>query len=748
MLVSGGAAEPMVWSNENADNVLLEWETAVMAGQKNICVPQPVFINDNLKGIKGLDDASKFLKSENCPKLRPNKPDAHKWAASKTLYEVKQIQGVQLDVNEVSWSIPDLIKALQTYAPLQMKAAANQCATEASFFQQFPDTSFDSTEFDIKFLSSFDLKELFGSEKEKKHGILEYRKSLKNLSVSFRTNPRMSRNSMEILTHGLKQNYSFLKNINLSGANLADKQTWNLLTAALKVNDQLETLNLTDNDLTGLHDLYKAIKNHNSITSCRVGSNFGFESTSLLRDGIQPSTYYLDMDAASLLLLTELWEYGKPDLELIVFSYININVKEEDVPDSLGLLLGKLPGLKTIEIQSEALIGALTTCIVNSASITEITIALSETAKPATKKKSGTAAGGKAKDSGSNKIEKKQSQPWMKPLCDALVCRGKELAKQAALKTAAAEAEVRNAAAAEHEHGATSEHEISLTESVEQVKLEEAEEGEEESDDECGSEDNNIIEDHKLSLTFNNLGLTDQDVSLLANAFRKMKNGLGYLIMDENEISAVGFSSLLKVFTNACTVDGLSLDGNNIGPGCAKDLHKFAREATGLSGLYLARNPLGDAAVKMLFEGLALNEKPTIERLSLQQTNIADNAARAISTAIEELSALDMLDLSKNDFTSNGFVALAPGLNSNKSLKTLTLSDMPMDAESVDAFVEALKNPEDRTLENLDVSRCQLGDASAAKILNLSSKDFLIDMLCECVCNCSIDLNTHIHTLL
>ncbi|KAI8831227.1 hypothetical protein BJ741DRAFT_617818 [Chytriomyces cf. hyalinus JEL632] len=133
-----------------------------------------------------------------------------------------------------------------------------------------------------------------------------------------------------------------------------------------------------------------------------MGSNAGFEATSLLRDGIEPNTYYTDMDAYSLLLLTELWEYGKPRMEMIVFAYNNTNVKEEDVPDSLGLLLGKLPGLKSIEIQSEALIGALTTCIVNSDTITDISIGLAESAKPA-KKKSGS-AGANVKDSGSNKI--------------------------------------------------------------------------------------------------------------------------------------------------------------------------------------------------------------------------------------------------------------------------------------------------------------------------------------------------------
>ncbi|KAJ3380646.1 membrane-bound alpha-1,6- mannosyltransferase Initiation-specific [Chytriomyces hyalinus] len=50
-----------------------------------------------------------------------------------------------------------------------------------------------------------------------------------------------------------------------------------------------------------------------------------------------------------------------------------------------------------------------------------------------------------------------------------------------------------------------------------------------------------------------------------------------------------------------------------------------------------------------------------------------------------------------------------------------------MNEESVDAFVEALK-AEDRTLEHFDVSRCQLGDSLAAKVLNLSTKEFSVDV--------------------
>ncbi|KAI8607535.1 hypothetical protein BC830DRAFT_121825 [Chytriomyces sp. MP71] len=221
MLVSAGVTENMVWSGENTDNVLLEWETAVMAGQKGICVPQPVFINevsktDAMHTVKGLDAVSAFIKSDKCPKVRPNLEDSHKWSADQTLREVKQLQGVNLDVNEVSWVIPDLIKALQTFLPLKMKNAALQCATEASFFKYFhPQINFDDTAYDISFLTSNDLKEVFGYKEEDKKSILEYREKLESLVLTFQTTPRVSTRSMRVLSEGLKKNYSFLQDLTL-----------------------------------------------------------------------------------------------------------------------------------------------------------------------------------------------------------------------------------------------------------------------------------------------------------------------------------------------------------------------------------------------------------------------------------------------------------------------------------------------------------------------------------------------------
>ncbi|KAJ3005399.1 UNVERIFIED_CONTAM: hypothetical protein HDU68_004629 [Siphonaria sp. JEL0065] len=61
MLVSPGAIEGMTKSNQFGDNVLLEWETAAMAGQRSICVPQPV----NDIGPACATDISKVLTMPN-----------------------------------------------------------------------------------------------------------------------------------------------------------------------------------------------------------------------------------------------------------------------------------------------------------------------------------------------------------------------------------------------------------------------------------------------------------------------------------------------------------------------------------------------------------------------------------------------------------------------------------------------------------------------------------------------------------
>ncbi|KAJ3066838.1 hypothetical protein HDU98_009903 [Podochytrium sp. JEL0797] len=218
MLMSPGTLEGFQSSNARMDNVLLEWETAILAARKYLCVAQPVFISDSAKHINALD-INNYIRSDECPKLQPGGTKTQQLSAFTTLSAAMNLQGVPLDVSEVSWTIPDLIKALQTFSPLQSKEAAELCEIEASFKKYFP-------------------TEVFGYPWEHKKGFLDARK-LTDLKLSFKKFPSMSKLSMEVLAHGLSQDFSFLSELNLKCVNIEKKSTWNLLASALTVNKSL-----------------------------------------------------------------------------------------------------------------------------------------------------------------------------------------------------------------------------------------------------------------------------------------------------------------------------------------------------------------------------------------------------------------------------------------------------------------------------------------------------------------------------
>ncbi|KAJ3058776.1 hypothetical protein HDU99_006656, partial [Rhizoclosmatium hyalinum] len=315
------------------------------------------FINDPSKPQQAIDAVSAFKSSPLCPKRRPasSQETTHKWSAFTTLSAISQLQGIQLDTTQVAWSIPDLIKALQTFTPLKVAAAAAQCATEASFFKYFPDQKIDATEFKLDFLTSNDLKEVFGEPKERKDGILKYRENLDRLTLSWRKIPVMSHASMRILTEGLKQNHPFL-------------------TPEPPRRQLLQKLDLSENDITDLPDLHVALRDHPSLSNVLVGT--GFDPMHFLKSGNRiTNAVFGSVDTPTLKLITQLWEYGTPEIESLTINDSESNLlTAHDVPVELGTMLAKLPGLECIQIGSASLIDALTVCVAGNASVHDLKI--------------------------------------------------------------------------------------------------------------------------------------------------------------------------------------------------------------------------------------------------------------------------------------------------------------------------------------------------------------------------------------
>ncbi|KAJ3025925.1 UNVERIFIED_CONTAM: NACHT, LRR and PYD domains-containing protein 14 [Siphonaria sp. JEL0065] len=667
MLASPGAMEGMKKSNKYADNVLLEWETAVMAGQKGICVPQPVFINNAKLNIRAIDAILKFKGSDECPKLRPELEDAHKHSAFTTLSAIMQLQGVQLDVAEVSWSIPDMIAALQTFSPLQMAYAAKRCAAEASFFNYYPDQKFDSTAFDLEFLTSNDLKEVFGYTKPEKDGILQHReKELKELRLSFRKSPSLSNTSMTILSAGLKQNFEFFTHINLKGSNVRNRTaSWNLFAEGLKENSTLLWLDLSDNDICGIPALHEAIRDHKSLTNVLVGS--GFDPLPLVRGHNLSFGQFYKCTGPSLKLIVELCKLGNPVIDDLQFYDENNSLGDDAVPAELGSFLAEFTGMTRLTVGSSTptLLDALVTCVrenpvlrniqvIGKGNFNQIQKKSDQKQKKADKEKRGiNSVGGK----------KKQALPWVKALCAALEAR----------------------------------------EQSEKSKI--------------------------WYFELNQVGLGDEDFMLLGNVLPKMTE-MGFLVLDGNSMSTLSASTIFKAISSVgpdSKLSTISLEKNDIGPGCAADIYRLITRCPNLTSLRIGENPLGDEGVISICEAISTNPQLAQSPLSLRKTNMLDAGAQAVSKMLQNQNVkISELDISENDITNVGVAALGDALKSQLCLTSLTMNGLNCGPDGFTSFFDALKRP-DCPITRLDVSGCDLGDAGTFLLLDaIGNKESLI----------------------
>ncbi|KAI9347589.1 hypothetical protein BDR26DRAFT_854346 [Obelidium mucronatum] len=656
LLVSAGAMEGMKRSHSSPDNVLLEWETAVMAGHKSICVPQPVFINDAAQNVKAIDSVFKFKSSNDCPKVRPGKEGAHKLSAFTTLSSVMQLQGIQLDVSEVSWSIPDLIKALQTFSPLKMAAAARQCAAEASFFRYNPDQAFDSVDFDLEFLTSNDLRQVFGG-KGAEDGILKYRDNLKNLALSFRKSPSISHSSMIILAEGLKKDFFFFTQINLKGANLRDKTTWNLLAEGLAENTTLRFMNLSENDITGVPALHKAIRDHPSLEYVLVGH--GFDPMPLLKGNKKPA--YVEFPrctATSLKLFAELWEYGTPAIDSL---YLNddrgLSMKDQVVPPEFCSWLAKLSGLAYFALQTTcpSFMDALICCVKENPTVEEIWFNRNGGTTDKDDEKQFEMMG-KSKALKKNK-GKRQAQPWFRALCSALRERGKSSSKAKIFSL-----NILNAGLSDEDFSLLPDVLFEMGPYLEVLTLE------------------------------NNLLSTISATSIF------------------KAVSRVGEASMLYKF---------SLKNNDIGPSCASEICNVLRNCPKLDDFDISENPLGDEAITSICQGLSNCTKSNLNTLSVAKTNMRDSGLFAITAMLlkshddDGQVPITYLNVSDNEITSEGVAALGNALKDSRSkITTLDMTDLDCGPDGFQSFAEALKKP-DSVLTYLDVTRCNLGDVGA-----------------------------------
>ncbi|TMW60910.1 hypothetical protein Poli38472_000952 [Pythium oligandrum] len=249
---------------------------------------------------------------------------------------------------------------------------------------------------------------------------------------------------------------------------------------------------------------------------------------------------------------------------------------------------------------------------------------------------------------------------------------------------------------------------------------------------------------------------------------------LKHLSIGEDTLGDAGVAALCAGLSrNAQSgVKVWDLEHKAIGEAGASAIGDLLKTNTSVKSLNLARNPLTDASIKALADGLAANatsgletltlsdatitgqalshlagvvgqaqsslqmlqlsfnalvdadasffaalgSNASLKRLYLKECKLNDAHAVALSEALKTNTTLEEVDLSDNELTTTAYEALAQALQSNKALKSLTLGNNKGGDAGAVALAESLAQSS-TTLEFLDLSKNQLTHVGISKLL-------------------------------
>jgi Ran GTPase-activating protein (RanGAP) involved in mRNA processing and transport len=165
-------------------------------------------------------------------------------------------------------------------------------------------------------------------------------------------------------------------------------------------------------------------------------------------------------------------------------------------------------------------------------------------------------------------------------------------------------------------------------------------------------------------LNLSSCELGDQGLSILVEGLGQKKLGLVNLNLSANRITCTGLRALVDNATAALsTVTHLDLSGNYL----------FDEEA-----IFLA-------------ETLRLQTLPSLKHLRLYNCIISDDGLVALMSALEETETLETVNLKKNPFSFQGYLALASSLPNITGLRQIDFALTTSDPSVMSAMLEGFR---------------------------------------------------------
>ncbi|CAO2583846.1 Ribonuclease inhibitor [Lemmus lemmus] len=182
-----------------------------------------------------------------------------------------------------------------------------------------------------------------------------------------------------------------------------------------------------------------------------------------------------------------------------------------------------------------------------------------------------------------------------------------------------------------------------------------------------------------------------------------------------NELGDAGVCLVLQGLRNpTCKIQKLSLQNCSLTEAGCRVLPDVLRSLPTLRELHLSDNPLGDAGLKLLCEGL-LDPQCRLEKLQLEYCNLTATSCEPLASVLRAKADFKELVLSNNDLHEAGVQMLCQGLkDSTCQLESLKLENCGITSANCRDLSDILASK--ASLQQLDLGSNKLGNAGIAAL--------------------------------
>ncbi|XP_034355471.1 ribonuclease inhibitor isoform X1 [Arvicanthis niloticus] len=209
-------------------------------------------------------------------------------------------------------------------------------------------------------------------------------------------------------------------------------------------------------------------------------------------------------------------------------------------------------------------------------------------------------------------------------------------------------------------------------------------------------------------------GLTEVRCKDISSAIQANPD-LTELSLRTNQLGDAGVGLVLQGLQNSsCKIQKLSLQNCGLtDTGCGV-LPNVLRSLSTLRELHLNDNPLGDAGLKLLCEGLR-DPECRLEKLQLEYCNLTATSCEPLASVLRVKPDFKELQLSNNDFHEAGVHILCQGLKDSAcELESLKLENCGITSANCKDLCDVVASK--ASLQELDLGSNKLGNAGIAAL--------------------------------